>query len=585
MGEREHFVQFYECDSFLISSVSDFMAAGLRAHEGAIALATKPHRDALTRRLCEAGFDLDSLGRRGQCFILDAEETLGMFMIDGLPDAALFRETVGGIIDQLGRGGHRVRAFGEMVAVLFEQGNSAGANRLEELWNDLGKTRRFSLFCAYPMAGFGGQTNRDPFVQICNHHSRVIPAESYAAQPDADERLRAISLLQQKASSLESEIVSRKKAEGALRAEKGKLAVAVALAQLGIWEWDIETNRLSCSDELKAIFGFAARDQVTFKDLLATVHLDDRDRVETVFREAATNAGDFSTEYRVVDAEGGVRWIASMGRCFCSGAHRVVGVMADISERRRASEILEQTVAARTSKLNEAIGELESFSYSVSHDLRAPLRSMQGYATLLIQEFGAKLDSEGCAYLERISASANRMEQLIRDVLNLSRVSCSRLNLQLIGLDHFLHELLDTDPNCHLPDAKISIESPLPYVMGNATALTQCFSNLLGNAVKFVAPGVQPRVRIWAENLTPPSAEGVARHVRIFIQDNGIGIQSDAQERIFAAFQRVSREYEGSGVGLAIVKKAVERMGGRVGIQSEIGKGSTFWLDLIEGGK
>jgi signal transduction histidine kinase len=132
--------------------------------------------------------------------------------------------------------------------------------------------------------------------------------------------------------------------------------------------------------------------------------------------------------------------------------------------------------------------------------------------------------------------------------------------------------------------ADVSLESPLPIVLGSEASLTQCFSNLLDNAVKFVAPGVKPRIRIWAEMLPPERGfhleAPLERFVRIFVQDNGIGIAPENQDHIFEIFHRLNERYEGTGIGLAIVHKTMERLGGRVGLESALGKGSTFWFDL-----
>jgi signal transduction histidine kinase len=238
----------------------------------------------------------------------------------------------------------------------------------------------------------------------------------------------------------------------------------------------------------------------------------------------------------------------------------------------RQNETLEETVAERTAKLREMVTELESFSYSIAHDLRAPLRSLQGYGDLLAEKYLDKLDAEGQGFLRRLTQSAARMDHLVRDVLNYSKLVRAELPQVAIEVEPLLRGIIDTYPSLQHPETGIVLEGPFPKVLGNEAALTQCFSNLLGNAVKFVAPGVKPRVRAWAE----------ASHdrVRILVQDNGIGIPAEQHERIFAIFQRLSRNYEGTGIGLAIVRKAAERMGGRVGLESEPGKGSIFWIEL-----
>jgi len=154
------------------------------------------------------------------------------------------------------------------------------------------------------------------------------------------------------------------------------------------------------------------------------------------------------------------------------------------------------------------------------------------------------------------------MDRLIQDVLTFSRVARADFTLEHVDPGHLIKTVIDDYPNLQPPKATITIEGKLPTVLGNTTGLTQCLSNLLSNAVKFVAPGVHPMVRVWTE----PLASGQTPFVRLLVQDNGIGIPAEAHSKIFEIFQRLSTKYEGTGIGLAIVKKAVERMGGKVGL-------------------
>ncbi|MEK6279853.1 MAG: ATP-binding protein [Acidobacteriota bacterium] len=217
MSDTEHFVQFYEADGFLLNSLSGFVGTAINSGDAAIVVATKSHRDGLDELLRANGLDVTNAVACGRYVSLDAAETLSKFMIDGLPEAGRFNDVLGGVLASVTDGRSRVRAFGEMVALLWAEGNYSGAIRLEELWNDLQRAYSFSLFCAYPMHGFGGEKFEQPHDGVCTVHSRVLPAESYGGLTDQDERLRAIARLQQKARSLQAEVRERQQVEERLR--------------------------------------------------------------------------------------------------------------------------------------------------------------------------------------------------------------------------------------------------------------------------------------------------------------------------------------------------------------------------------
>ena len=171
---REHLVQWYDDDGFLVQAVGAFVAAGLRRAQAAITIGTKTHLAALHRWLEADGFAVDDLQREGRFISLDAAETLARFMVDGHPDRKKFREVIGGVVSRATASWTGLRAFGEMVALLWEEGNKAGALELEALWNELGKTYPFALFCAYPKRAFKTVEDRESFAQVCDAHSTVL---------------------------------------------------------------------------------------------------------------------------------------------------------------------------------------------------------------------------------------------------------------------------------------------------------------------------------------------------------------------------------------------------------------------------
>lgn len=214
---HSHVVQFYETEAFLYDAVGRFLAAGLRAGDRIVVIAAEAHREGFARRL--DGLDFAEAVDSGRLVMLDARATLAKFMVDDTPDPDLFRDVISRVIAEVrgGEPGARVRAYGEMVDLLWRDGNAHAALRLEELWNEAGRGHEFSLLCAYVMGNFYREGDAERFMEVCRNHSHVIPTEGFTQLDDTHARLREISFLQQRARSLESEITHRKELEGALR--------------------------------------------------------------------------------------------------------------------------------------------------------------------------------------------------------------------------------------------------------------------------------------------------------------------------------------------------------------------------------
>jgi PAS domain S-box-containing protein len=212
IGETEHFVQFYEDDGYLVESVSRYVGQAITVGDGALIIATEAHRNRIHRKLKRRGLDLPTARSIGQYIALDAADLLSMFMVGDLPDPVKFEESIGGYLSKLSLGWPRVKAFGEMVAILWTEGKRQAATQVEVLWNDLARRHSFALFCAYPIEGFDDEEGPS-LLDICDCHSRVIPAESYSSLTDSAEQLRTIADLQQKAHRLQAEIDQRKAAD------------------------------------------------------------------------------------------------------------------------------------------------------------------------------------------------------------------------------------------------------------------------------------------------------------------------------------------------------------------------------------
>jgi PAS domain S-box-containing protein len=291
---------------------------------------------------------------------------------------------------------------------------------------------------------------------------------------------------------------------------------------------------------------------------------------------------------------------ASISQIMVGGERLFTVILRDVTERQKAEEVLrrsneelEQLVRQRTAKLQELVGELEHFSYTITHDMRAPLRAMRAFAEMLKEDEQQRLGADQRNFVGRIVAGAERMDALIIDALNYSKAVRSELPLGPVDVERLLRGILDTYPEFQA--AEIAIAGKLPLVMGNEAALTQCFSNLIGNAVKFVQPGAMAKVKIWGEVLAhghyADRHDADGRHpgrqqpgwVRLWVEDSGIGISKEMLPRVFHMFAHGSNPQAGTGIGLALARKVVERMGGRIGVETELGRGSRFWVELKMG--
>jgi len=303
----------------------------------------------------------------------------------------------------------------------------------------------------------------------------------------------------------------------------------------------------------------------------------------------------------------------------------------EISERKQAEQALqeakaaradeavhlERLVAERTAELTSSNKQLEAFAYTIAHDLRAPLRAMQAFSELLIENEGAALSATGQEYLQTINKSARFMDAMLADLLAFASVTQQRIELSPTNLEPIVQAALSRlEKEIAEQHALVETIGPWPAVMAQAPILSQVLFNLLSNALKFVRPGVPPQIRLRAEEIPetvgvgrvsplraaadspkpdgahgvtrptlkePDGAHGVTRPtlVRVWVEDNGIGIAPEHQQRIFRLFMRLHGDaYSGTGIGLTIAQKALERMGGTVGVESAPGQGSRFWFEL-----
>jgi len=396
------------------------------------------------------------------------------------------------------------------------------------------------------------------------------------ANDSLEERVRQrTSQLTQANESLQSEIAERQRLEVA----RARLAAIVETSNDAIISNDLGGTVTSWNYAAEQLFGYHANEIVGQK---ATRLVPQECNGEEVSILDHLRHGKSLVLETVRIAKGERRFPVSITISPLWDGGVIIGgsqIVRDISGRKQAEEVLtrsneqlEGLVQDRTAELRETVAELEHFSYTITHDMRAPLRAMRGLGGILLKDCSDSLHPSRLDYLQRIMDSAERMDTLITDALQYSGIVRKHLELEPVEAGTLLRGIVESYPQFQPPNAQIQIDKNLPVVLGNKAAMTQCFSNLLSNAVKFVLPGKIPEVRVWAE----------AREsfIRFWFEDNGIGIEEEFQDKVWQMFHQLNKCYEGTGIGLALVSKAVERMGGKVGVKSRPGQGSRFWVDL-----
>jgi PAS domain S-box-containing protein len=357
-------------------------------------------------------------------------------------------------------------------------------------------------------------------------------------------------------------------------------------AAVGIGEAAADGRWMGMNARLGHIFGYAG-DQWRGCTVWDHIHPQDREPgYEDMRRLLAGEAEGISVERRYVRRDGTTFWVnlaTSLVRADNASPEYTIGVVEDITARKN-SELeaqalrneLEDRVAQRTTELSDANKRLESFSYSVSHDLRTPLRAISGFAQILARRHRQSLSDEGRHYMDNIVRASAQMGRLIEDLLSYSRLGRARMNLEPMPLRPLIAQVVEQlESPARAAGARIELAEAIPAVRGDTSLLTQIFLNLLDNALTYRRPDVAPVIVIRAR------LEGT--RVVVSVADNGIGIPAEHFERIFGVFQRLHTQdqYPGTGIGLANVKKAVEILGGAVSVSSTPGQGSTFEVRLL----
>jgi PAS domain S-box-containing protein len=389
------------------------------------------------------------------------------------------------------------------------------------------------------------------------------------------------------------DVTHRKRAETALRESEERLRFALQRSHTGGWDLDLVDHTAHRTLEHDRIFGYPSLlPQWTYEMFLEHVIPEDRVEVDRLFREAVAAQTDWGFECRIRRADAEVRWIWAAGGHQRDGqgkARRMAGIVQDITERKRAEEALrvlnaelEQRVRERTAQLaganqqlEAANQELEAFSYSVSHDLRAPLRHVLGYVEMLAQETGDQLTEKGQRYLDVITDASKEMGELIDDLLSFSRMARVEMRESSVELDPLVQKTLRDLETTTAGRNMVWKIPPLPVVQGDPAMLKQVLANLLGNAVKYTRPRDPAQIEIGCAG----AEDG---RIILFVRDNGVGFEPQYAHKLFGVFQRLHRadEFEGAGVGLANVRRIIARHGGRTWAEGKVNEGAMFYFTL-----
>ncbi|MBL7770629.1 MAG: PAS domain-containing protein [Flavipsychrobacter sp.] len=380
------------------------------------------------------------------------------------------------------------------------------------------------------------------------------------------------------------DITSRKLSEAQIRQSNERFEIITRATNDAIWDYDVEKNLLFWGRGFYTLFGYNPQENTpSFQMLINLIHPDDRELIITKIKGymGGSIASDtWDEEYRFLKANGEYAFVADKAifiRNEKGLVIRALGAMSDISHRKEyetSLEDLNQELEKKVKELAISNQELEQFAYVASHDLQEPLRMVTGFLTQLEKKYQGYLDEKAHQYIYYATDGAKRMRQIILDLLDFSRIGKQKEKITLINLNRLVEETISLNRNL-LEEKKAEVEfHDLPVISSYHSPLRQVFQNLITNAVKYSKPGLPPKIRISATDQTTAW--------KIAIEDNGIGIPPEYHERIFIIFQRLHKreEYGGTGIGLAVVKKIIDNLGGTIWVESIPGEGSTFYFTL-----
>ncbi|MFN7759800.1 MAG: PAS domain-containing protein [Pseudanabaena sp.] len=376
------------------------------------------------------------------------------------------------------------------------------------------------------------------------------------------------------------DITDRKQAEVELQTLSDRLTLALKSGAIAIWDWNVPDNILVWDDRMYELYGITSTQFTSvYEAWVSSLHPDDRASGESAIQQALAGTKDYDLEFRVIHPDGTIRFLkayALVQRDPQGNPLRMIGINLDITDRKQA----EAKLMHITMQLAASNRELEAFAYSVSHDLRSPLRAIDGFSKALLEDYGDKFDDEGKNYFDRIRVNVSRMGMLIEDLLRLSRVSRSEMQYAKVNLSALvteqLAELQTTEPERQVE----CVIAPNVSVQADITLMRMVISNLIQNAWKFTSHHPSARIEF---GVNPSESEQDGRST-YFVRDDGAGFDMNYANMLFGVFQRLhnTNEFVGTGIGLATVQRIIHRHGGRVWAEGAVEKGATVYFTIPE---
>jgi signal transduction histidine kinase len=367
--------------------------------------------------------------------------------------------------------------------------------------------------------------------------------------------------------------IARRSAEAAAKTGEERLRIALQAAGAGAWDWDLANNVAWWSPEMYALWNVAPGTTMRLDNSLALIHELDRETVNKVVDEAIAKRTPYHCEFRLSGTPPGQeRWMASRGRVVFDDAGnpaRLVGISLDMAEQKRT----ERELRLLNDALERSNVELKHFAHAASHDLQTPMRSVASFAELLQAKYAPQLAGQGSDWIARIVQSVQQLQTIVRDLLRYARLDSPPQPFAAVNMrDLFQRVVSLLDAAIRESAAQVTADD-LPVVQGDATQLTELLLNLIGNALKYRSKE-PPRVHIAVQRIDDAW--------RFAVSDRGIGIEPRHHERIFETFRRLhnQQQYPGTGIGLAICRRVVQTHGGKIWVESEPGRGSTFFFTL-----